>query len=398
MGFIGQNFGETSGVTSPCAFEHDTTGYLLTLSDIVERVGERIGGFDNDSRTIRMVRRAARDALRDLPLKSDWKYYIREYQIKTSGPVNLEVVYTQSNRTAVVTSGDIPDDATYGEIFIDGIQCKISSVSGSNLVLDANNNPGRNFTGSVVWSRSTYRIPKISKINGLWRIKNQFQLAYLSPSDLSSRNVAYDYAGTPVAYTIASSSVVGASDLHFAPQPDSIEFYRLSAIIAPSYPSVFQETGDATGSSGATTLTIPEATSGWVGCVIRAAPNSTDKLTDLRYGEHEWQSVVVGVSGSTVTVTNPIPEAFTAETVLVSSLIDIDLEVMQTYYEALVYEYYCRNAVNEQLPQAMAISSREYMLARGADAKANRSTSNNVFSNNQFAGVFEDLRFARVTE
>lgn len=371
---------------------------VLTFSDIVERTGERVGGFDGDTRTIRMIKRAARDALRDISTKNDWKYYIRSYQISAVAPVDLTVVYTQSTLEAVVSAGTIPSNADLGELYIDSIRCKIESVSGSTITLDSNNNPGADFSGTATWSRSTYRIPRVTKVHGLWRLRSQYKVPYVSPQDVLARDVTFDYTGTPTAFTVSSKSVLGANDLVFSPAPGEAEEYRLSATVAPDYPSVFQATGLATAAADATTLVIPEATSAWVGSIIRAATSSADKLNDIKYGEFDWQAVVVSVTGTDVVVDRAIPVEFAAETVLVSSLIDIDIESMQTYYEAMVYEYYCRNSRNEDLEKAMQLARVLYMSARSADSKSNRSTYSSPYGVSRFAGIFPDLRFASLSD
>ena len=48
---VGFNFGEGTGGTSilDCKFEGSLYG-AITLSDVVERIGERIGGFGGDTR------------------------------------------------------------------------------------------------------------------------------------------------------------------------------------------------------------------------------------------------------------------------------------------------------------------------------------------------------------
>jgi len=396
MGFFDAYY--FGGISEIAADDRQVTDYVLTLSDVVERAGDRIGGYQGgDSRTIRMLKRAARDALRDLPTKSDWKYYHRKFMIVTSDPVALELEYDHDTLTATVTDGTLPDNVLLGELLIDEVWCKIASVDGSELVLDSNLNPGADYEGSATWNRATYRIPQLTKIHGLYRLKNQMMLTYATPGDLAARTAAYDNTGTPTQYTVSGSSVMGANDLTFAPIPDESEQYLLSAVIAPSYPSIFQDFGEATGSSGATSVTIPEATSGWVGCVVRAAPESSSKADDLKYGEHTWQAVITEVDGTTITLSEGIPSAFDEETILVSSIVDIDLETMQTYYEALVYAYYCRNAQNENMEKAEALANRLYMQARAADSKVNQSTPNNIFSATGPHGFYQDLRFAKIT-
>jgi len=121
----------TTVLGGACAERNEAIQAVLTLSDIVERTGDKCGGFDGDTRTQRKIRRAARDALRDLPTKSNWKYYTRDLWVQTSAQVGLEVEYDHSALTAEVTDGDLPSDAEFGELLVDGVVCPIVSVDGT---------------------------------------------------------------------------------------------------------------------------------------------------------------------------------------------------------------------------------------------------------------------------
>lgn len=373
---------------------YSDTSRAYTYSDAVARLLDRVGSSSSDAPEERKCKRAVRDALRDLPAKNNWSYYIREWQFFTSALAALNITYTHSTRVAVVNSGTIPEDVVYGHFFYNGIKCEVDSVSGSNLTLNAVSNPGEDLTNvNVSWVRQAFPAPTIRKINGVWRINETRALAYVTPSEITYRDVILD-SGTPVVYSVVNSSVLGKNDIVIAPAPTIREAYRVSAVVSPSDPVVFREEGEASGVSGGFTFTAAEATSAWVGCVVRAAPSSTNKREDITNEDWTWQAVVTGVSGTTVTVNAALPTTFTSELVIVSSLIDIDRETMQTYFEAMAYAYYARNMKNEDREAAEALAMRLFRDARAADAKADHS-SNNYTVYDRYNGVFPDLRFAR---
>ena len=379
---------------------YSDTRLALTYSDVVARLVDRIGCASDDTVQERKIKRAVRDALRDLPAKHDWRYYNREWQFVTSASSALNITYTHSTRTAVVNSGTIPSDAIYGQFFYKRSRCVIESVSGSNLTLDATLNPGENVTGaSVVWTRAAYPMPSITKVHGLWRVGDTLALQYMMPADITLRDILVESAGSVVAYTIANSSALGANDVILSPAPTVAEPYKMSATVQPSMPTLFRVDAAASGTNGASTFTAANASADWIGAVVRAAPASSTKRDSIINEEWTWQAVITNVSGTTVTVNTPLPTTFVSETVLISSLIDIDIESMQTYFEALAYLYYTRNMSNEDANRARdhaeAAVSRAYMSARAADNRAKQSTPHDSFMYARYGGIFPDLRFAR---
>lgn len=371
------------------------TRLALTYSDLVARLADRVG-CESAGHQLRIIKRAVRDALRDLPTKNNWTYYNREWQFFTSAPSALNITYTNSNRVAVVNDGTIPSDAVYGQFYYNGIKCLIDSVSGSSLTLNPNANPGEDVTAAdVTWTRQAYPAPSITKVNSVWRTSGTRALQYITPADMVLRDLLFDNTGDPVVFSIVNSSSLGGNDIIVSPPPGSKQAYKVSAIVAPAMPTLFREEGEATGVSGAFTFTAPEANSAWVGAVVRAVPSSSNKIEDIINEDWTWQAVITAVSGTTVTVNMPLPTTFVGEQVLVSSLIDIDIEAMQSYFEAFAYSYYAKNMNNEDREGAEAQASRLYLSARSADSKADRSTPHDMFVYVRYGGVFPDLRFER---
>lgn len=349
---------------------------VVTLSDMMERIGAKNGGFDGDTRTIRAVKRAIRDALRDLPSKMDWQYYDRELMLRTTASVGLEIEYDHATLTATVTDGDLPTDVAYGMLVISGVGYPIASVDDPDIVLSGIG-PGEDYDGTATWCRASYTLPKISNIRFVTRSDNRLALTYVQPEIQLARDTLRSIPSTPIAYTLRQGATLGATDIVLTPPPSTSLTYRISAIIAPPYPAIDQVFSTATGTSGAYTMTCADAKSTWIGTIVRAAPSqaSDDKQDALKFQDYEWQAFITNVSGTTVTVNVALPSSFSSETILVSSLIDIAPGPMQTYFEARCHEYYCRNYDHKGLANAISIANKLFLEARGADTKVDQSTN-----------------------
>lgn len=367
---------------------------IVTLSDLIVKIGARNGMGDGDTRMMRMITSSIRDALRDFPGKSAWRYYDRTFNFDTSAQVSLTVTYVDSTRTATVTAGVMPDDMELGEVLFEGKITAVESVSGSTFVL--RDHAGSDSSGTALWFRSAYTLPKIATMRRVMRDRNRQELGALQNEVVTKWMLAYNSPGTPVGYTLRADSTIGANDIVLCPPPSTGERYVVSAVLAPKYPSVAQTFGVATGASAAFTMTSPQAKPNWVGAVVRAAPTSSQKTEDLTYADFEWQSVIRSVSSTTVTLYDALPSAFTAETILVSSPIDISLTPgIQTYFEAMCHEYYCRNFKHDGLADAIAVSSKLFMEARAADSMIDKSTP--LWFGGNWPWVITDLRYGRLT-
>jgi hypothetical protein len=365
---------------------------IVTMSDLSVRLAERNGIGDGDDRSMRKVHFAIRDALRDLPTKSNWRYYDRDFFIRTSASVALEVTYVDSTKTATVTSGTIPTDAVYGELSWNGFRSTILSVTGPTIILD--DAIGDDFTGTATWFRSTYPIPKVGTLRRILRAENRQEILSAGNNDIVAWNVAYNQPGTPIRYTLKHDTITGTTDLLLSPPPAERIQYIVSALVAPPYPTLTQVFGAATGNSAATTFTCADAKANWIGALVRAAPSAADKPDSLRYASFEWQALITNVSGTTVTVDTALPQAFASEPILVSSIIDIRLGPMQTYFEALCHEYFCRNYKHDGLAAAISISKQLYLEARGADSQIDHSTP--LYSGPMWPWIMSDLQYAIV--
>lgn len=374
--FDAQYFGNSPTVYNYGEYRDlDADETLITFSDMMYRTMEREGMLSDDLTGQKKVERAIDAALRDLPTKHPWQYYNRVFYITTSPKVELEITYTESNRQASVTSGSLPSDASYGELHINSEIYPIQFQGDSTtLVIDSGQTPGADYTGSATWVRSTYKIPRHSKIHTVWQSTERRPLSYLPQPEMAEHELIYQVPGTTRYFSISGRSSVGAVDLKLQPAPSQARKIVINANWQPAFCQNKRVYTAMTGTEGGVTFTDPSANLNWVGSVVRAAEDgSSNPASDIIQGDYVWQSVIKDVTGTTVTVSNSLPHDMSAEVGIVSNYIDIDYEVMQTYFEDLAFVHYCRNYSHEGLNTAMSLASQSLRNAKIADKKINRT-------------------------
>lgn len=371
-----------------------TSQETLTLSDLTERLLGRVGAF-GDGRAKDLLVRAMRDAIRLLPQKYSWTYFQREYRFTTSASVGHTVTYTESTKIAVTT--DVwPADAADGELHIDSVPYQVAERVSDTEIKLGTSTPGADYSGSATWARESYPIPNIQRVNTLWQMRDERPVEYVTPTMLMERRLAYESPGTPVVFSFAYNSRRGETDLVLSPPPSDANPYMMAADIAPDRANVHQDFSLATADSGVTSITCPDARASWVGAVIRIARdglNDTESREELVSGEYDWQAIVTGVSGTTVTVSTVTPRALANAVTLVSSLVDIDADVMLNYLEASALVEYRKNGKQEALADALAMAKNAFLAAVAADSKANKSRRAGT---DMVAWPVTDTRYARV--
>lgn len=356
-------------------------GSVFTLSDAVNKLQHRAGQLESEARSERMLLFALRDALRDIPTMFDWKYYQRVLRINPSSSLSIQsLTYNASSKQVTISDAESsvwPSDAAYGEVAIDGVRYSVASRT-SDKVAVVVSGPSANRVGKAEWSRSTYQIPMVRRVHSLWEEGTTRPIDYISPQLIHERDSLHHYAGTPVFYTISAGA--RECSIRFSPAPSTTRPLVLSTSTAPAYPSVFRDATVCTGTAGSTTVTATAPKSKWIGSVIRLSANPTDpddgrqKLID---GDYEWQAIVTGVSGNNLTVSSPLPRNVTDEYCIVSSVVDVSI-TMQTFFENLAYEYFCRSHRHDGLQDAMQITRMSQRDAQAADAIANRGDQMSV--------------------
>lgn len=377
---------------NPYPNDIDVNQPLLTLNDAVVHLSERNGGFSDDPRGDRMYARAVRDVLRDLPSKNRWNYYRRNLQFVTSAPVVLSSVTSSVAVPAGEFDGNLlrlqitnaetwPDDVADGEVWIDNVSYPVGKHDTATKTIIVNR-PTLAFSGEIKWTRKAYKIPRVRQVLGMWDIESRRPILPRRAQDLSDRTLTHNAPGTVTAYTIRQDSSYGMTDVVLSPPPSESSPFLVMSVIEPLYPKIVRKTLDGADATivSPNVFSHADANESWVGGVLRIHESSTDETTDLQFGEYTWQSIIWGVDGQNVTMSNPFPSSVAAKEILLSSLIDIDLPVLQTYFEALCHEYYGRNSPNSETQAvARATAAQLFLEASGADAKFDASTKYHPF-------------------
>ena len=360
---------------------------VLTLSDCIFRLGERNGSFVGDRTEERMYARAVRDALRDLPSRSQWSYFRRNFQFTTSAPVTRNVTNGTAPagefdgglmRLTITDAETWPDDVAYGEVYIDDTPYAVVRHDSSTNTITLNR-ASTTFTGEIQWYRKAYAIPRIRKVNGLWDMSNRRPIIPRGIEELSDRNLTYNAPGFVVAYTIRQDNSFSQTEVILNPPPVESKDFLVVGSFEPRHPKIISKVINSPTLVNSRVFTHPEARDSWVGSVIRINEDSGDAIEDIRLGEYTSQFVVWSVEGTTVTVTSDLPSDFEDQDIYISSMVDIDIPVMQTYFDALCYEYYCRNTQAEDYSRAVSMANKLYLEARGADNKWDPSTQHHPF-------------------
>ena len=163
---------------------------ILTFSDALYRVLERENTYDNDYRSERKAARSVQAALRELPTRHKWKYYNRCINITTSPQEAIEIVYTESNHEAVLTSGTWPTDVIRGDIHIQGYIYPIQyQKDATTVVIEPDHPVGEDYTGEAIWARSVYPIPRVTELLSVWQQKERRPIMYLPQTQLSEHEL-----------------------------------------------------------------------------------------------------------------------------------------------------------------------------------------------------------------
>lgn len=353
----------------------------FTLSDAVARLASRAGVYDYGDGVVgelRKLTRACRDALRDIMHVYDWRYYNRAFRLSTEESIVVYVDYVASTGIATIdytddrsqdSNGDDiewPENAADGELWIGDKTIEVSSrTSDTEIILSSGYS--QDYSGEVTWVRSRYKLPSVRTVMSVTEETNSRTLKFIPFSRQLRHTIARQGVGTPTTYSIEGSSN-RESLLSLSPVPSTACDYIVAAKVAPAPAIVFRDEVSVTASNGATTLTIANASSKWVGCVIRrAASGSTSVVEDIIYDEWEWEAYVTAVTGTTVFLSKALSRSATSETMIISSPLDIAVTA-QSYYESLAFAVYCRNHKHDTLSEAMAVADRDLVLAKDADS------------------------------
>lgn len=352
---------------------------LLTASDAVFRLVDRAGAFLGDPRTERLCFRALQEAVREVPIKHPWGYYKRLLPISLDGPSNHEVTRINTGSKLMLDSvTPWPANAINGHVLIDSMFMKVIKFDQAlnRITVDY---PVNVFTGDdVQWVHRVAEIPEVQRIHWLRDARLGHRIRHGLPQDIYSRDVLkHNTAGDITHFTTTNSNVVGLTDLIVHPAPALRQTLLLFATVRPQPMLVYRDEFVGCTVTGPRTFIVTSPVMNWYGCIVRVAGHlMTGKQAALREGRYNWQSIVkdINIATGEVTVADDLPPGFATEDVLVSSLVDIDVQSMNNYVEALAYSKYCLNHKHEGLGRAQEAEKMILAEARALDNKIDWSS------------------------
>lgn len=356
---------------------------LLTLKDVVDDLIAIIGGVSSIdvSRQCRsVVQRSLMEIVNAKP--NGWRHSIKTGKIQLSAPYDTgTVVYDHtggsSERLVTLTSGTFPGWAQYGTIDIGGTRYLIDQrLSSTTLTLFEDDNPGDDVS-STAYSivRQMYLMPRnVARSSGFASVVGQTYLRYISPDAWHSEQTQWiSRTGQPEYFTILRDRhYSGRYVLAISPAPSSAITLDYLARTRPEEPVVESyTTGTVAVTADGTTVTGTGTAflDSHVGCVIRLGTTSQIPTSWAGSRPPVAEAVILSVDSPTsLTVDTPFPESLSGVKLEISSLIDIDREVMQNVFYSL-----CRlklaqeRTMMEQLSVYGSTYRRDLELAFSAD-------------------------------
>jgi hypothetical protein len=357
----------------------------ILLYDIVNTLVSRsattpsFGAGQSDALT--RIIRAVQDAIRALP-SHKWKYYTRTLRLLTSPMDSATVNYTASTRLVVRSSGSWPADAELGTLQVDRAWYqKITRVNNTTLKINDIGAPSSNLNSvTAQWSRPSYEMSEgISELHAIRSTLSRYQLIYERAQTISWANTAAVRVGRPSRYTWSGSSLSGSAIISLYPHPAIAELFECYATVAPPTPKVYSYiASDVTVDLDVGTINSATGTfkRNMVGSFVYIATSGTsaDAIRE--------DSIAIGyVTGYTsknelaiqVLSTTGTPDPGAANSVFISSPVDIEESVMLEYLIDLAYKHYCKNHFHKGLEQALALERMSFIRALEFDNRTNQN-------------------------
>ena len=343
---------------------------VFTLSDLVHRMTLRVSG-EPTKRAQAMYVRAIQDAIRSLPSKADWTYYMRQARFTASPTQGMTIAYDHTGgteeRLVTITSGDAwPADATYGEIRVGENTYRVGRrLNDVQVTLEDDFSLRSDFVGDVTWERRAYQFSReLTKVHYVKNLTVDRIVPYLPVSDFMESVDTMWGQGSPDVFTwMNHGNTFGSPEFVLLPAPLRNDIYEVSATVSPLIPKINIVGGpDLVCASGSSTVTSDTNTftSKLVGCVMRISGDGTPPI-DFDGENYDFQAFVTEVvDDSTLKLSESVP--FSGERgYAMSSPIEVDAAVMLEHLEDEAYHQYTKNHDHKSIQQAK-MNARESLI------------------------------------
>ena len=356
---------------------------VFTLHDLVHRLSLRTES-DVTTKNIALWTRAIQDAIRGLPGKHDWNYFIRHARFQTTARITPTCTYDHtggaSERLLTITDGTNiwPADAELGEVWIDDIEKPFrvyQRLSDTQVTLEPNFSFSEDFTATEVnWGRKAYQFNReITRVHQVQNLSQDRPIAFLPTVDFQDATHAHwGYGVTELCTWQNHGTKFGAADFILIPHPTEVNDIEVTATVNPIIPRIHLESGgDATIAAGSNQVTCTGAafTNKLVGSIIRIG-RRTDIPSYFDNRDFEFQAFVMSVDSTTqLTLSETAPSALATRGWTISSPADLEASTMIEYVEDEAFHQYCKNHKHETFREARAVAKESLRAAIARDNK-----------------------------
>lgn len=379
--------------------------YYLTAQDIQERLIRMVGGRASPE-TVIDIRQAIRQALRTVSASHNWPYYHDYLHLTTNATYTTGMItYTASNRTAILAGGTYPTWANQGVLIVDGKHARIvTRNSGTSVVLDSDDAPSSNYTGSYTLYQYQFTLPTNDNIYrvGKLQVDQSNWIEYIPPAFFETE-ARYRYmttGGRPRWFTISRDRLnTGQKVLSLWPYPTTELRIRMGYIRHPRDILVWDyQNGQVETDSGSTSVigTNTAFSSIHEGAVIRTYSDRTNIPTGYDGAYPPVDEAVIDEVLDATHLDTKASLTTTQEDVsfTISDLVDVDNTILYDVVSQCARLEFCKlQRIN---PKLQAMYELDYQKALYL-AKASSNSSGSVgvagsFRNSAigFPGLWDD--------
>lgn len=328
--------------------------FVWTAQDELERL-LATQELTNSGRQRQLARMAILNVLRDMPNRTRWAYYNRQYTLRTTadqaGTVTYDHTGGSSERLLTLATATLPTDGTgeYYTVLIGEVAYDIERVlTSSTCQLTELNNPGEDVASGTACTvyRAYYPLPtNFRKLAHVWDIVSEKELRQVPMDQWQAGMISVlGTVGEPDFVSVVNfGELTGSLALMFAAPPDSARSYSVAYEAGPASISTWKySNGKASTSSATVTLSDGGVTAtNMVGAIMRFTSSTTHEPTSLVGGldgtdnPFMYQRQIIARPSSSTLTLNATIDTLTAVKYTISDPIDIEPGAMLLAFQKL---------------------------------------------------------------
>lgn len=352
---------------------------MLTYSDLIEHLTDYLGGAADNAMQSH-IRRAASNAYKRIAYHPHkWRYYICRSRVNLNGIYSTgTIAYTASTRTFAISGGSWPSWAANGEIKVDGKLYDCESVSGSSLVVTADNCPVSNISSGTSYELHQASYPLPVDFQDIHFVKNEslWQQRYVSPESWYALNRCEGSTGDPECWTVIGDlkkGRYGRQSLCVYPTPttDAAHEFLMRRKARDMRLSGYESNPGTIAISGTTvTGTSTTFNSKMVGSVLRLTDSTTTQPTGIGgLNPYLEEFVITGYTSATsITISGTPINTYSGVKYRVTDPADVADAMQPLLLRGCEYEIaVLRNTSDASLGRAKALYNEEFIRAMEVD-------------------------------